>query len=275
MAGDWIKMASNLHDAPKVMTLADLIGLDVFAVVGRLHRLWSWLDAHTEDGAGVCVTATAIDRVVHHDGFADGLRKIGWLTGTDADLTFTNFTEHNGSTAKKRAQDAQRQGKKRRSDAPTGVSRQIVASERDGSVTKMRPREEKRREEKSKNPPSPPAGGTADATGFDEWWQGYPVRDANTPRGNKRKAWTEWVRLSEADRARVAEATRRLVASGQMPKDAERFLRPPSGGGDPPWRAWLEGSSGAPVASGGKLTVAQEKEQRNHAYDGSWLSETA
>ena len=50
MSGEWIKMRLDLASDPAVIRIRRSLGLDVDAVVGKLHRLWSWADAHTVDG---------------------------------------------------------------------------------------------------------------------------------------------------------------------------------------------------------------------------------
>lgn len=147
MAGDWIKMRTNLHEHPKVLMVADTLGVDAFAVVGRLHRLWAWVDQHSESGRAVVAPLSRVDALVCATGFADALRSVGWLAGDDGCLDFPGFEEHNGETAKKRAENSKRQ-KKRRSE----VSRTCRAS------VAQNARPEKRREEKNKTPPNPPAG---------------------------------------------------------------------------------------------------------------------
>lgn len=139
MAGDWIKMRTNLDTDPRVLQIAEDLGLSELQVVGCLWKLWSWADEHTLDGNAVSVTEALLDRFTGVTGFAKSLRKVGWLEGEDRDLSFPRFDEHNGKTAKNRAQTKKRVEKSR--NAP--------------SVTKALP--EKRREEKSnKHPPNSP-----------------------------------------------------------------------------------------------------------------------
>lgn len=104
MAGDWIKIETVTPDKPEVMRLADVLGLDQDAVLGKLVRLWAWADAHTTDGTALSVTERALDRVVFCAGFAAALRQVGWLEGRDAALRLPNFDRHNGQSAKKRAE---------------------------------------------------------------------------------------------------------------------------------------------------------------------------
>lgn len=131
MAGDWIKVRTNLGTDPRVYEIAAKLGTSPLHVVGMLVAVWSWADQHTLDGNAVRVTGVTLDALVSCPGFAAALRDIGWLAGRDGALTFPRFDEHNGQTAKKRAETASR------------VKRHRNAR----SVTEALP--EKRREEKS------------------------------------------------------------------------------------------------------------------------------
>jgi hypothetical protein len=148
MAGDWIKMRTDLAEDPAVISIAAACDLDEDAVVGKLHRLWSWADRQSRDGHA-CVTLAWVDRHVACDGFADAMSDAGWLDlSHDGDIAFPNWETHNSKSSKVRSQAQVRQ-QKRREKPVTQPSR----TKRDKSVT----REEKRREEKSKqrNPLTP------------------------------------------------------------------------------------------------------------------------
>ena len=142
MAGDWIKMRTNLDTDPRVAEMADILGIPELHVVGCLWKLWSWADEHTVDGNAVRVTKVTLDRYSGVSGFVDALRKVGWLDGRDGSITFTNFSEHNGQTAKTRALTAKRVAKCK--SAGGGKSNAKVTID-------ALPREEKRREEVNKH----------------------------------------------------------------------------------------------------------------------------
>jgi len=135
MAGDWIKMRTNLDTDPRVIDIATRLGIGELQVVGMLWKVWSWADAHTLDGNAVRVTDVTLDRFTLVTGFADALRKVGWLEGRDGLLTFPRFAEHNGQTAKNRAETKERVAKHRNAKSVTDVT--------------PKPLPEKRREEKS------------------------------------------------------------------------------------------------------------------------------
>lgn len=136
MAGDWIKMRANLAEDPAVLEIAAITGLDRFAVVGRLHRIWAWADAHTEDGNATGVTLAFLNEVSGITGFAEAMVEAGWLETLDKVISFPKFGRHNGQSAKRRALATRRKQKERHAT----------------SVTETRP--EKRREEKSSKFPT-------------------------------------------------------------------------------------------------------------------------
>lgn len=114
MAGDWIKMRTDLATDPAVIAIASALGLEEDAVVGKLHRLWSWADQQTEDGNGRGVTETWIDRYIGVSGFALEMHRAGWLTVSNGGVSFPKFEKHNGKTGKARALTANRVSKKRK-----------------------------------------------------------------------------------------------------------------------------------------------------------------
>ena len=103
MAGEWIKMRLDLASDPAVIRIRRATNLDADSVVGKLHRLWSWADAHTADGAAAGLDAQWVDEFAGADGFAGAMVAAGWLEANDAGIRFCNFDKHNGQPAKVRA----------------------------------------------------------------------------------------------------------------------------------------------------------------------------
>ena len=160
MAGDWIKVRTNLWDDPRVSRLCDLTGSTEAAVIGALYWLWSAADQHTEDGIMRGLTTGAIDRKTGVKGIGDALCDIGWLADHPEGVRIIHFDEHNGTSAKTRAVTAKRVAKhKSLTQAPLADQHETVSS--------ALPREEKRREDTNK-PPLPPKGE------FERFWKAYP-----------------------------------------------------------------------------------------------------
>lgn len=140
MAGDWIKVEHATPDKPEVVKLADMLGIDQDAVVGKLLRLWIWADQQSVSGNAITVTNSFLDRLVFCPGFAVGLVKVGWLNGRNGLLSIPNFDRHNGQTAKNRANTNRRVANHRK-----GVNAKIVTDVTHEPLQKPLP--EKRREE--------------------------------------------------------------------------------------------------------------------------------
>lgn len=143
MAVTWIKMRSNLHLDPRVIGIAMELDTTEAEVVGLCFILWSWADEVTEDGHIRRVSAPFIDRLVGRPGFADALVAAGWLTVATDGLELVNFEEHNGHSAKRRAQEANRKQTKRRKPSASDADKKRTES----AAKADQIREEKRREE--------------------------------------------------------------------------------------------------------------------------------
>ena len=172
MAGDWIKVETTTPDKPEVFVIAEALGTEPDAVLGKLIRLWVWADQQTYDGNAATVTRALLDRVAGAAGFAEAMILAGWLTDTPGGLVFPNFDRHNGQSAKSRGLTAKRVAahKAKKGNAPI--------------VTTALPREEKRRVKE--DPLNPPRG----KSGFDPLTVDLPS-ELRGPRFQA--AWSEWV----------------------------------------------------------------------------------
>jgi hypothetical protein len=146
MAGDWIKFETATSDKPEVWAMAQSLGIDADAVVGKLLRVWAWFDQQTQEGNAVgngasvtsSVTKALLDRRVGVSGFCESMILSGWMADDGQSLTLPNFDRHNGKTAKTRAMTAKRVATHKAKSNATSVT---------SSVSGALPREEKRREE--------------------------------------------------------------------------------------------------------------------------------
>jgi hypothetical protein len=134
MAGDWIKMRRSLLTDPRVVRIASALHADRFRTIGGLFSAWCLFDEQTPDGRLEGYTPEVFDEIVGVCGLAVAMESVGWLQIGDNWLQATAFSEHNGQTAKRRAQEA---------------VRKMSARNADTDADKKRPREEKRREENS------------------------------------------------------------------------------------------------------------------------------
>jgi hypothetical protein len=142
MAGNWIKFDTSTSDKPEVWAIAESLGIDPDAVVGKLLRVWAWFDDQTEKGNAPIVTRALLDRKVGVTGFVTAMVSAGWMVETDGLLTLPNFDRHNGQTAKNRVLTAKRVATHKKGNAEGNAKGNAAI------VTRALPKEEKRREEK-------------------------------------------------------------------------------------------------------------------------------
>lgn len=162
MAGDWIKMRADLHTHPKVVRMASALKADRLRIVGGLHSAWCLFDVHSVDGLLDGYSADTLDDLIGFPGFSRAMMAVGWLEENGESLVMPRFEAHNGQSAKRRAQDADRKRNIRKTSA----------SEAD----KKRTREEKRREDIKDKPHT---GGEQNSPVDNSAGGGEPDPDAN------------------------------------------------------------------------------------------------
>lgn len=139
MAGDWIKVRDNLHEDPAVGRIATALGLDIYGVIGRLIRIWTWADQQVEDG-NADVTHLYLDQLVNTPGMADAMVLARWLEVPESGrIHFPKYDRHMSKSAKKRALTKTRV-QLHRSNAPvTNKKRKSVTREEKSSSYKHLP----------------------------------------------------------------------------------------------------------------------------------------
>jgi hypothetical protein len=139
MAGDWIKMRADLLTHPKVVRITSALKADRLRVVGGLMAVWCLFDAHSEDGRLDGYTPEALDGLIGWPGFSAAMASVGWIDIEPQALVTPRFCEHNGQSAKRRAQETEHKRMAR-------AAEEVPESDAD----EKRSREEKRREEEPK-----------------------------------------------------------------------------------------------------------------------------
>lgn len=176
MAGDWIKMRVDLQTHPKVFRMVSALQADRLRIIGGLHIAWSIFDTHSDDGVLHGYSVEAMDAVIGWPGFTQAMVEVEWASiDEDGSLVMPRFDEHNGASAKRRANDSER----KRNDRKNKVVRNVSASDAEN----LRTREEKRREEK-KQDQEQGADAPAKAGKFD------PL--TAKPDNVSDKAWADW-----------------------------------------------------------------------------------
>jgi len=110
----WIKVRTNLSADPRVIEIGRLVGITPQHTVGALVCVWSYADEHSTDGVMRFVDDELIDKLANVDGFATAMRAVEWLDDSDCgNVRLPRFEQHNGETAKSRANGANRQARYR------------------------------------------------------------------------------------------------------------------------------------------------------------------
>lgn len=220
MAGDWIKMRIDLQTHPKVFRIVSALKADRLRVIGGLHVAWSIFDTHCDDGVLVGYTVDAMDAVIGWPGFTQAMIDVQWASIDDAgSLVMPRFDEHNGASAKRRANDNERKREARKSSSVPKMS----ASDAD----KLRTREEKRREEKDQKP----IGDSEVDSGalFATFWKLYPHK---VGKAAAEKAWHK-LDLTHDLFTLITEGLATQVVSAAWTKDEGQFI--------PHASTWLNG----------------------------------
>lgn len=233
----WIKMSVELTTHPRVMQMAALLRSEKHRVIGGLLHVWGIFDAHTEDGILNGYTPEFLDKTIGWKGFSRAMISIGWLSQISPNcLSVKDYEEHNGTSAKRRAQDASRKAAAARSSKNPPKLREDSAFEAESSRT----REDKRREEQIReiDHPLPPEGDADESTlalsqargrpkdepspDFLRFWDSYPRKEA------KPKAWRAWQKTIRPDIEVILTAVSRQRESTQWKKEDGQFIPMPA-----------------------------------------------
>ena len=238
----WIKLNASLRTNPKLLTLASRLGVTPVTAMGAICHAWMIADEHAdESGALPHMEPGALDSLIGIDGLAETMRSVGWLEVSGDGLLFPDYQQHNGTTAKSRAQAQKRQMRCRQRHA--AASKQVVTPPRDEGVTREEEsRVEKNREEKKGETNKPTRAPTPDrdggAAGVDApcsiaqarsraeqnghdpeiaetWWHECDARGWIDAKGHRLRKWQSG--LAGYCRKWIANENRRSRNSGREP----------------------------------------------------------
>jgi len=207
MGVSWIKFETSTSDKPEVWQIADSLGIDPDAVVGKLLRIWAWFDDQTENGNAPLTVGALLDRKVGVSGFVNAMISAGWMNEKNGVLTLPNFERHNGETAKARALTAKRVAKhKEKGNAVANATLTVGAL----------PREEKRRGEKRETKVSV-------CEFFETWWNHYPKKVSKEAAA---KAYAKALAKFSGDRSEAAKSLlmESLPRFSELRKREVRFI---------------------------------------------------
>ena len=173
---NWIKVRNNLATHPKIVRISSALSLHPLHILGALVHLWSVADAHADGEMLPGMDEKALDTLVQIPGFSSELIKVNWLAISGDSLQLVNYQTHNGTSAKRRAEDADRKRTQRGHDAD-----------------EMRPKNKNKNKKKNteESPPLPPSRGEppVESADYDPATSSLPGA-LDTPAF--RSAWIDW-----------------------------------------------------------------------------------
>lgn len=225
MAGDWIKMRTNLRTHPKVVRISSALQCDALRVIGALWAVWSIADEHATiiDGAGHLdgYSLDDLSAVIGFPGFAEQLARVGWVAECDEHahnggkcLIFKDFETHNGASAKTRGIDAARKRAERKSSgaSASSSSRPKVVRET-ADKTRTREETEKRRDMSTKTTHSTSTEDVSSSS-LDEQVSGESQQPSVPAAGTAEREALQVLREHGFVKAEIGVDMRRLVADG-------------------------------------------------------------
>jgi hypothetical protein len=220
----WIKMRADLQTHPKVVRISSALKADTLRTIGGLHATWSIFDTHSEDGNLAGYTCSALDELIGWPGFAKALESVGWLETLSDGLFLPRFLEHNGQSAKRRAEDSVRKMSARKAD----IFRKICGPEKE---------KEKEKEIQQHHAPGG-AGGPDLSVSFPEGWtdtlDGDPPRGLPEFMGDSIVGWKPDARVLCETASSVRELRRLVEIDGRDPDRVRALLIWLFGGGYQP-----------------------------------------
>ena len=176
-------MKHNLVSKPRFRRLHRATGSDkTSTTIGRLVLVWWMADQHSTDGT-MFGSFGDVDDAADCDGFAEAMESVGWLTRDGDEITFVDFGDHNGKTAKTRMTDQKRTRDKRRTD-----TKKADVSENVGQMSGSCPKKQDHRTEQNNTDTQEKTKRVATAPAF-VWDTDCPSSLNTTP---VREAYAEW-----------------------------------------------------------------------------------
>lgn len=123
-------MRKCLLTDPKIIRISSALKADRFRTVGGIYSAWCLLDSQTADGMLEGYTPEIFDELLGFPGLASAMVSVNWLEVGDGFLMVPRFHEHNGQTAKRRAQEAVRKMSARDADKKVDEERKKCGPEK-------------------------------------------------------------------------------------------------------------------------------------------------
>lgn len=150
-------MRVDLPRCPQVVRLASAFDADksplsvrMLSALGALHATWSLFDTHSADGLMRGYSLDAIDVAIGVSGWGRVMAEVGWLVVSPCGVTVPEWEKHNGTSSKRRSEDAQRKRAERTKTGQTSAAKadakRTLSSSSSTSLSSLSPEGEPERE---------------------------------------------------------------------------------------------------------------------------------
>jgi hypothetical protein len=258
---EWIKMRKSLLTDPRVVRIASALGADRFRTIGALFSAWCLFDEQTSDGRLDGYTPEIFDEIIGIHGLAVAMESVGWLEINAESIIATAFGQHNGHTAKRRAQEAARKASARDADKKRTESAIEKKKKRKEEEEEIEEEEEEEEEEKTSAPASPAHRVRRRheySPEFNLFFRNWPA----IRRRNKPDAYRAW--QSAIDRASAQEIAQAADRYAKSDEGRSEYVRAPA--------TWLraDGWTEEPAAwcrASGQTSAQQRQTNTQSVFD--------
>ncbi len=276
----WIQSHQSLRDHPKTRRLARRDGVGgIRGAVGLLHCLWWWCLDYAPDGDLSRYDAEDIAIACEWEGDPDTLVSMlvetGFLSDDGGSLQVHDWNDYGGKLLERRERNAEQMRRaraRRKNDCSEQTNAHVYNTLKTRDDT-CRPREEKRREEKTRElNPLATADALADAdddvidVDFEEWWGTYGRVGSKADAARLYGFW----RAKGAEAADLLAAARVYRAHCECTdckmQHARTFLAKPPKGGRARWYEWAEGEEHGAMDVRATERLAEVFDTAAHAF---------
>ncbi len=129
MREEWIKFEKDTLEKSKILIAAARLGISHGDAILAFLRLYCWADKETADGFVPQMSPAIGDGIARQKGFIAAMAEQSepWITILPDGIRFNNWHEHNGKSAKKRAQEVKKK-RLQRDGGPDGGGKNVPSS---------------------------------------------------------------------------------------------------------------------------------------------------
>lgn len=112
-SANWMKVQKHTPDKPEIRHIARRCGCGLGDAFLAWFKVYTYFDETTADGSIAFFAPEDVDDIGGLPGLGKAMTDVGWLIFDSSGCTIVNWDRHNGTSAKRRAVEAERQARLR------------------------------------------------------------------------------------------------------------------------------------------------------------------